>query len=201
MTRMTLADEKGLKSAPKTGPFRLLTFKMLLAIWLGIPLLASLGFCNGSEELHRNVSVYTQALIKPRYTVSGIIDRPDPRGRHLSLKSSHGEQRIFCDLGMSQSNCLFGRKFPINSKVTLFNYSLDGVDYPVIISVVSEGNYILSEARQINSLKESERRAKYSNRSKDILGGFSFGIILSLLTTFIMITIGWSVKVRIERVN
>lgn len=82
------AKSIGEKSAPRTGPFRLLTPKSLLAIWIGIPLLGGLGFCNGSDDLKRNISIYNQALSKPKYTVSGFVDqaelkRPSPASKEL----------------------------------------------------------------------------------------------------------------------
>lgn len=182
-------------SAPRTGPFRLLTPKSLLAIWIGIPLLGGLGFCNGSDDLKRNISIYSQALEKPKYLVTGFIEQADQRGRHLLLRNSSGSQRIFCDLGIDQSRCLNSADLPTPATVKLFQYQIGDVSYPIIYSISDRKKNILSELNQIEYLRNVQDRAQHIDRGKDLFGGILFGWVLAILITLMMIIIGWSVKV------
>ncbi|WP_207081100.1 hypothetical protein [Novosphingobium sp. KA1] len=195
MVDTMLCESNGETLAPRTGPFRLLTPKSLIAIWIGIPLLGGLGFCNGSDDLRRNISIYSQAQEKPKHSVTGYIEQADARGRHLLLKNSSGSQRIFCDLGIDQSRCLTVAHFPMSATVTLFQYQIDGGDYPVIYAINDGKKILLSEYDQIKHLKNSQDRSRRVDQGKDLLGGILFGLVLAILITLMMIVIGWSVKV------
>ena len=153
--------------------------------WLGLPLLSASIFSFSASEKYPGLG--EAARTAPRYSYEGVITRPFRSNRHgYDLKLENGERhRIVCrPRARLRGGCLFGQDFPLDAKVTLFNYK----GRPIILEVKNPSKgVILTEEKQVRSLDYTERSQGEKDYISEFIVGFVFGLIVFIPTGLLFI--------------
>jgi hypothetical protein len=149
----------------------------MIHIWLGVPLLGGLSGMSTAQSQYADV--YDVAVKAHRFSRDGVITRPDPRGQKLRLMMANGEYRqIRCSMGNTAgSSCLFGRSFPIEARVELFEYK--GFWMILAVRDLRKNADIVKRFDQINGFKLDKYDFMTITPRHEFLVGFGIGIFIT----------------------
>lgn len=150
--------------------------KLLLHIWIGLPLLGALiGMWSARSEW---TDVHEKAVSTPSFWQEGVITRPDLKGNTLRLRMEDGSARpILCNIGsVTTSYCLYGIKLPIHARVEIFDYR--GIWMILTVIDMEKNVEILGKEKQLKYYKNEDGYNATLTPEHGFYKGLALGIIV-----------------------